>query len=61
MHIIIAPTWLRGRAKKNNYKNIKLEKLWQIACVMDVTQKDRYFGETIHFLNTLWKFDMHVM
>ena len=43
MHIIIAPTWLRGRAKKRIVKNfINPEKMWQITCVMDVTQKGTF-------------------
>ena len=42
-------------AECQGQKNIvKPEKMWQTTFVMIVTQKAQYFGETIHYLKTLW-------
>ena len=63
-HIMIALTWLKIIIY---FLMLSQKKICEITCVMDVTQKDRYFGETIHFRKTLnfkvqcKKLDIHLM
>ena len=55
-----------GKSQKKYLKNIvKPEKMCEITWVMNVMQKDRYFGEILSnkadFLSLMQKFGIHVM